>query len=76
MAFALIIKDEYDNDILEHVSNHMDDSVHVEDYEAYGLPQAEWRKAHHLTDWVKNNKPGWLIRKRVFSPIIAFAYED
>ena len=63
MAFALIIKDEDNYIIMEHVANNHDDAVHT-DFE--DQPQSEWRKAHHLIEWISINKPEWSINMKDF----------
>ena len=47
--------------VVEHVSNYSDDKVYIEDAAEYGLPQTEWRKAHHLGTWIAENKPDWAV---------------
>lgn len=66
MAYALVIRNEAGFPIVEHVAMNVDDSVYFEDAELYGAP-TEWRKAHHLIDWVKVNQPHWRIESKEFS---------
>ena len=61
MHYALKITDEYNYTIVEHLANYSDDVVHTDIDE---LPQQEWRKAHYLITWVKENKPDWKIDER------------
>lgn len=63
--FALIIKDEENNTIVNHVANFEDDSVYVPDADVLDMPP-EWRKAGHLIEWVKRTKPHWKIYMRHF----------
>lgn len=72
MAFALLILDKDGHEIVSHVANYADDTVYVEDWQVYDLPQSEWRKSHHLTDWVRVNKPDWTIRSKAFEPANLF----
>lgn len=64
--YALLIQNEHDYNIVEHVSNYSDDTVYVPEWRENGLPQSEYRKSHHLTNWVKENKPKWVIKEREF----------
>ncbi|MBD2201633.1 hypothetical protein H6G33_09770 [Calothrix sp. FACHB-1219] len=65
--YALVIITEEGHTVVDHVANNIDDSVYVEDWEVYGLPQSEWRKAHHLTKWVVENRPNWKYYSAMFS---------
>ena len=67
--FALIIKDEENNTIVNHVANFEDDAVHVPDAHALNMP-TEWRKAGHLIEWVKTNEPYWKIFMRYFDIVL------
>ena len=58
--YILIIKNE-DGVLVETVLNSSDDAVIFEDNQEYDVPQYEWRKSHHLIDWVKKNKPNWFV---------------
>lgn len=66
MAYVLRILDENGYTVVEHVANHSDDNVYVNDAKSSGLPQTEWRKSHHLTNWVKENKPNWKVEEKQF----------
>jgi hypothetical protein len=63
--FALIIKDENNNTVLEHVSVYEDDEIHVPNANTLSMP-SEWRKAWHLIEWVKENRPDWKIYTQTF----------
>ena len=56
MAFALIIKDNDDNIILEHVANYSDDTVNVPNAAELGLDLHEYRKSYHLLDEIEEKK--------------------
>lgn len=63
--YALKITDADNYTVVEHVANNSDDTVHV--VEILDMPTTEWRKAHHLTSWVKANKPDWTIIEKEIS---------
>jgi hypothetical protein len=59
--YFLSINDENGYNVVEHVANYSNDTVHVSEWHVYNLPSSEYRKSHHLTNWVKQNKPNWTI---------------
>ena len=60
--FAMLIIDENDKVIVRHVANYADDVVHVDHPDLY----PEWRKSHHLIEWVKKHKPNWKVLTKRF----------
>lgn len=68
--FALIIKDENGYEVVNHVSNYSDDTVFVPCAQDFKLPQQEWRKSFHLTEYVAKNKPNWKVYTRTFEIVV------
>lgn len=64
--FALIIKDETNTTVVEHVSNYADDTVHIPDWNEFGLQQSEYRKSHHLLSEIRDKHPNWKIFTKEF----------
>jgi len=64
--YALLVKDETGNTVVEHVSNYADDTVHVPYWSDYGLQQSEYRKAHHLLSEIQKDHPEWKVYSREF----------
>lgn len=72
MAYALRITDEDGYDVVVHVSNYEDDTVYID--RTPGLPASEWRKAEHLIEWVRKNKPNWKIMSGEFDPKVVLPW--
>ena len=66
MAFALVILNQNNCTVVEHVSNYSDDTVHVEEWAEFGLKQCEYRKSHHLLSEIKEFHPDWTVHCKEF----------
>jgi len=65
MAFLLIINDENNLNILTHVANSENNSVQTNITE---FPQQDWESASNFMQWVRDNKPEWMIVSMEFNP--------